>query len=252
MQIKNARISGGLFSNSSVDIVIPFYKCYDKVAKLVESIWSCTRSNPYRICLVDDASPNADFIKNFNDKPLMTTVRSEKRLGFGGALKLGYDSTNFPWVIFLNSDCEIQEPSWMIEMGRSLLTLKNQGVRMISARTNNPCGSVYQKGEKRTPVQDLILEKDFLTLYCVMCHRDLFKHVGGFFKCYFPCGYEDEEIAFRIRKYGFKQAVCGRSWVYHEGYATVDLLCKEDQQMIGKIEENRDLCIKDISLMSHK
>jgi O-antigen biosynthesis protein len=253
MQIKSAKVKDEAFSRSPVDIIIPFYKCYDRVAKLVESIWLTTRSNPYRICLVDDASPNADFIKNFKDQPQTMVVRSEKRLGFGGALKLGYDSTNLPWVLFLNSDCEVQEPGWMVEMGRSLLALKEKGVRMVSARTNNAVGGHNaQHGEKRNPSQDVIIEEGFLSLFCCMCHRQIFQHIGGFIKPYPLAGYEDQELAYRMRACGFKQAVCGKSWIFHEGYTTIDVVCREDIKNVDIMEQNRELCFRDISAMSHK
>jgi O-antigen biosynthesis protein len=253
MQIKTAKVTADPFSRSAVDIIIPFYGQYDRVAKLVESIWITTRSNPYNICLVDDASHNADFINNFKDQPQVTVIRAEKRLGFGGALKLGYEATSLPWVLFLNSDCEVQEPGWMVEMGRSLISLKDKGVRMVSAKTNNSVGGdKRQEGGKRNPCPDSILEDGFLSLYCTMCHRQLFQHIGGFIKNYPLGGFEDQELAFRLKSFGFKQAVCGRSWIFHEGYATIDAVCKEDSKNLEIMENNRLLCSKDILAISHK
>ena len=235
------------FRRSPVDIIIPFYGLYEKVTKLVTSILMATRSNPYQICLVDDCSPNKDFISQFGKVPQVVTVRSDKRLGFGGALELGYKNTQQPWVMFLHSDCVVEDPNWLIELGRTLVKLKDDGVRMASSRTNNPGQDNEKlksnKGESR---EDLILEKgDTLPLYCAMAHRDLFTHIGGFVKNYFPIGYEDQELSYRMQFHGFKCAVSGKSWIRHEGGATTQLLCQKSN-MRDKIEANMDICLADM------
>ncbi len=237
------------FSRSPVSIIIPFHGEYERVGRLVSSIWNATRSNPYEICLVDDCSPNSDFIASMKDQPQVMNLRTPERIGFGGALKYGFDRTEQPWVCFLNSDCEIQDVNWLIAMGQSLLDLKEQGVRMVSSRTNNPgnLGDKRLKGKKGDFINDVILEDTYLPLYCSMCHRDLFNHIGGFIKPY-PYGwYEDEELAYRMRHYGFKQAISGKSWVHHEGSVTVKTVLKNDLKAKEIMNSNRDKCIADIS-----
>ena len=237
------------FSRSPVTIIIPFHGEYERVGRLVSSIWNATRSNPYEICLVDDCSPNSNFIASMKDQPQVVNLRTPERLGFGGALKYGFDKTEQPWVCFLNSYCEIQDVNWLIAMGQSLLNLKDQGVRMVSARTNNPgtLGDKRLRGKKGDLIDDIVLEDTYLPLYCSMCHRDLFDHIGGFIKPY-PYGwYEDEELAYRMRHYGFRQAICGKSWVHHEGSVTVRNVLKNDRKAEKIMNSNRDRCISDIS-----
>ena len=50
--------------------------------------------------------------------------------------------------------------------------------------------------------------------------------------------YEDEEFAFRMRKNGFNQGVCGTSWIHHDGGATIEELCKTDFRMADFIKAN--------------
>jgi len=236
------------FSRSPVDIIIPFHGQYDKVSRLVKSILKATLSNPYQICLVDDASPNAEFIKEMKSVAQTITIRNEKQLGFGGSLKVGFNATEQPWVVFLNSDCHIEQAGWLIEMGRSLLELKPKGVKMVSARSNNPgVGCDQLKADINTVSEDYILQKpEFLPLYCAMCHRELFNHIGGFIKNY-PLMFEDEELAARMRKYGYKQAVCGKSWVSHEGGATLDRLYADSHsKYMDKYNKSREMCVADL------
>lgn len=239
------------FSRSNVDILIPFHGEYSRVSALVESIWSLTRSNPYQICLIDDASPNANFIQQFKDKPQITIIRSEKHLGFGGALQLGYESTNQPWVLFLHSDCLVKTRNWMIELGRALMELKPLGVRMVSAKSDNPGEYVDQrlKAKQNEQSQHIVLDKpdSFLPFYCAMCHRDLFQHVNGFVKNYPFAFYEDVEFAHRMRAYGYKQAICGKSWIHHQGWATIDYFCKKNAKAKKEMEINQERCAADIA-----
>lgn len=258
---KFAKVEVPSLFNSSVDIVIPYHGQYEKVTRLLESLFRLTRSNYYRVYIVDDSSPNASFLETIgrnsakNSERLKTenilnTLRTEEQLGFAGACKLGYDAGESPYVCFINSDCIIEDANWLRSMGETLLALKNKGVRMVSAMTNNPVdGDPQQKGEKfNRSEEDYILENDsFLTMYCFMCHRQLFSKCGGFLKQY-PYGYfEDHEFAHRMKKQGYSQAVCKSSWVYHEGQATIRNIWRS-QPNIRKImeEDNRVRCLDDM------
>jgi GT2 family glycosyltransferase len=216
---------------------------------------------------VDDHSPNKFFVEEFladsplvkdtgsmgfQHKPQLVLHRTPEQLGFAGALQYGFERSEEPWVVFMHSDCVIEDKNWLIEMGQSLLNLKEQNVRMVSAKTNNPGEDAYKelKSSKGEYGKDIVLTDGCLPLYCAMSHRELFNRIGGFVKPY-PFGwYEDEELAHRMRKHGFKQAVCGRSWVRHEGGVTIDQLWK-DRPETRKImaEDNRERCIVDIKTL---
>lgn len=259
MKNKLSKISASPFSRynpngSKIDIIIPFHGQYDKVWDLVKSILHATKT-PYKIYLVDDASPNKSFINKMKDVPNTSIIRSETHLGFGGALQLGFKASGSPWVCFLNSDCLIKQSNWLAEMGKSLLDLKDKKVRMVSARTNNPGFDADPRlklefFQDETTENDIILDGDnYLPLYCVMCHRDLFQHIGGFVKNY-PVGwYEDQELAKRMRHYGYKQAICTKSWVYHEGEATLKEMWR-NQRYREMSQNNYALYQKDVQKLN--
>jgi GT2 family glycosyltransferase len=251
------------FSKSQVDIIIPFHGQYEKVSKLIQSILISVKSNPYQITLVDDCSPNKNFSQEIKDqfikntpnifRPQVNCIRSEKHIGFGGALKLGYQSTNLSWVLFIHSDCVVEDPNFMIEMGKSLLNWKEQNipVKMVSARTNNPGDCKLAKADKnQKDTKDIILEKGALPLFCAMCHRDLFEYIDGFIKPYPYAWYEDEELAFRMKQYGFYQGISTKSWIYHEGGATINYVMKNYPDAKETMDKNRSVCINDIKKLS--
>ncbi len=262
---KNASVGVRSDFIASVDIIVPFHGQYEKVTKLVESIYRLTRTNYFTICLVDDASPNRDYIASVARNVEKTAarrrvannlkiVRNEEPLGFGGSLRQGYENTDSPYVCFVNSDCIVEDANWLRAMGECLLSLKSEGVRMVSAMTDNIVnGDTAQVGDRHTrDLEDVILEKDsHLSLYCALAHRELFPRCHGFLREY-PFGYfEDEEFAARMHHYGFKQAVCRRSWIAHEGMATIKALWRADPSLRKVMEEdNRSRCIQDLQKLA--
>lgn len=247
----------------AVDIIIPFHGQYEKVTQLIESIYRCTRSNYFTISLVDDFSPNEFFLENLNRNIVKSSnknavsafqaIRGTKQRGFAGAAKVAFERTSNPYVCVMNSDCLIEDSNWLRALGESLLSLREEGVRMVSPVTNNAVGGhESQQGIRTEKTQDYVIlegEEDHLSMYCFLCHRELFARCGGFLKEY-PYGYyEDVEFAWRMRKNGFKQAVARSSWVWHDGMSTINTLWKRDPFIRNIMEEeNHQRCVNDIKL----
>ena len=247
------------FSRSAVDILIPFHAQYEKVTELIKSILFSVKSNPYQITLIDDCSENKNFGEEIKTQFIKTTpngfkpqvqyIRSEKQVGFGGALRLGYEATELPWILIMHSDCVVEDSNFIIQMGQSLLDWKKAGVpvKMVSARSNNPgdCeeakAGFLEKGNK-----DIILKDKTLPLFCAMCNRDLFKYINGFVKPYPYAWYEDEELSYRMRNHGLMQGISTKAWVKHHGSATIKYLWEKDPSIKNTMERNRDLCIRDM------
>ena len=244
-----------------VDVIIPFHGQYDKVTALLESLYQNTRTNFIQIYLVDDNSPNEEFInivtknisKSSNKRNLENNfhgLRCQERHGFAGAARRAFERGENPYVCVLNSDCVIEDPLWMKNMGEALMSHMDKGVRMVAPITNNAVGGhpAQECGKLDKTNEIVILEGDeHLSMYCFMCHRQLFDRCGGFLKEY-PYGYfEDEEFAARMRKHDFKQAVCKNSWVYHHGMSTIKEVWKTDVLVRDVMEkDNRDRCVQDI------
>jgi GT2 family glycosyltransferase len=72
-------------------------------------------------------------------------------------------------------------------------------------------------------------------MYCVIANRELFNRIG-FLKEFPYAGTEAEEFAYRMRSKGFKQGVCGSSWVHHIGGATLKQY--ENDKKVNKILRN--------------
>lgn len=247
------------FEYASVDVLIPFHGEYHRVKKLMESILQLTSSPKIRVFLIDDCSPNESFIDGW--KEYQSTVRAydpfegmveketrkkifgirlNKHLGFGAAIKVGAQASDAPYICILHSDCLIKSPRWLLAMGESLLNMKQQGVKLVSARSNNSgCDVQNLEGDYADKVKDFIVDEP-LPLYCALFHRELFNRIGGHIKSYPYAGYEGDELFYRMKKHGYGQGVSGEAWVYHEGESTIKNLWQDPKIkkiMLGNSEK---------------
>lgn len=247
------------FSDQLVDIIIPYRGAYDKVAQLIKSLIYNTRSNQFRVCVVDDCSPNSTFLDTaFDGFVNVKQIRNEEPLGFGASLEAGCQalaqepSGLFPWLVFMHSDVEVVDGNWLISLGQTMQELKDSGVKMVGAMSDNPTiDDPRFKAERRELTEggrkDVVLTDDiYLPLYCVLCHRDLFPRIGGFIKHYPYAGYEDRELAARMRSYNYYQAICGKSWVHHEGGASKKWMLEKNPGLIKEMKRNENRWLQDV------
>lgn len=236
------------FFASAVDIIVPFHGQYLHVQRCLDSIYRHTNTNPFRVILVDDASPCKDFIHEVQKQCPAVGVRLEERAGFAGALLAGYMESTCPWVVFMHSDVEVATMDWLLQLGETLVRGKAQNVRMALASSNNPGIENKFIRARHGPGEynDVVSTDEPLPLYCAMFHRELFPRIGGFLQTYPYAGYEDTELFYRMKARGYLQAVCGRSWVKHAGGATISAVSDADPAARAEMEKNKDRCIEDL------
>ena len=140
------------FFQSAVDVLVPFHGQYLKVRNLVESIMLNTKTTRFRVTLIDDGSPNQNFVPDIRKQAPVEHIRLPNRAGFGAALRAGFEATDLPWVCVVHSDAVVGTMDWLARLGQSLLSLKSQNVRMVHARTDNPGGEFLALRGSRIPV----------------------------------------------------------------------------------------------------
>jgi GT2 family glycosyltransferase len=231
-----------------VEIIVPFRGETTRVAKLLDSIIKTVTLNRYLVTLVDDCSEREDFYKQIESAKIagVRCLRLDEQKGFGAAVnyalkhpkKFRSVPEGINWVCIMQSDVVVEDMNWLYQMGNAICGMRSEDVKMIGPRCDNPgVESQLLKAERHDPIKDTVLpEEEYLPLYCALCHRDLFKHVGHLHEYQFPC-YEGEEFAYRMRKKRFNQAVCGTTWVHHEGGATLKNLTIKEQEILRKIKE---------------
>jgi GT2 family glycosyltransferase len=243
----NKNIETKPFHLSSVEIIIPFHNEQAKVINLINDIFNTVQKNKYVITLVDDGSINKSFVEQLQKKKVegLRFLRNDKCKGFGASVNNALKNPfreDIPFVAILHSDVRLQDQNWLFNLGQSLYVMKENDVKMVSSMTDNPtvdfASLKAKKGEMR---EDSILTDGFLPMYCVLANRELFKRVGFLHECPYA-GVETEEFAIRMAKNGYKQGVCGKSWVHHEGSGTLRQLNKNKkaQEILRNVRNQFD------------
>lgn len=232
------------FLMAPVEIIIPYHNQITKVAYLLSDILATVTNNRYLVTLVDDGSSNNNLAEQLKDRDLkgvrILTHSSPK--GFGAAVNTALKnpfSDQIPYICIMHSDIRVNDLGWLQNLGSSLLALRSQGVKMISPVTDNPVEPFdVLKASKPREKADVVLDNEFLPMYCALCHRELFARVGLLQEVPYA-GYEVEDFALRMRRNNFKQAICGSSWVQHEGRGTISQY--DDNKKIQQIlQKNRE------------
>lgn len=229
------------FYMSPVEIIIPFHNEQSKVIDLINDIFITVQKNMYVITLVDDGSDNKNFLKQLREKRVegLRFLSHDKCKGFGASVNTALKNPhnkNIPFVVIMHSDVRVKDNNWLFNLGQTLVSMKNNGVKMISSLTDNPMADVAALcGEKGVVKNDVVLSNGYLPMYCVIANRELFNRIG-FLKEFPYAGTEAEEFAYRMRSKGFKQGVCGSSWVHHIGGATLKQY--ENDKKVNKILRN--------------
>jgi GT2 family glycosyltransferase len=230
----NRKIEPKPFLGSMVEIIIPFYEKHALVSRLVTSIFNTINSNKYLVTLIDDGSTNKSFIEQM-ERAKLPGVRcfKQENKGFGASVNLALKNPfvkDISYVLILHSDVLFNSRNCLLNLGNYLEKVKNQNIGMVSPVTDNPVEDFdFLKAKKGEIKENHILDKnEFLPLYCALCHRDLFKYIGLLDEIPYAGG-EAKMFAERMQQKGLKQAVCGSSWIHHDGKATLKLFEKNSK-----------------------
>lgn len=229
----------------AVDIIIPYHNCYEHLTKCIEGIYRCTPNQDFQIILVDDGSENKKYQNNFSKHKRIKFVTMPEHKGYGEAINKGLEAGKNPWVVLMHSDTFPINAYWLINLQRAMGKLKDSGVKLISSKSNST--GIAKEFDKRITncTEDFIAEAP-IPLFCGLVHRELFDKIGSI-KSYKYAGYEDQELFYRMKHFGYKQAVCATSSVFHEGGVTIHSLkdsCRRE------IRNNESIYQKDIEVFA--
>ena len=219
------------FELPAVSIVIPAYNGWDLTYKCLASIKENTLGVSYEIIIGDDASSDetkniGNYIKN------ITVIRNEKNLEFLHNCNHAATYAKGKYILFLNNDTEVR-PAWLSSMVD--LMEKDESIGMVGSKLIYPNGKLQEAGaiiwkdasgwnfglnqDPRAPEFNYVKEVDYISGASIVLRTKLWKEIGGFDKRYTPAYCEDSDLAFEIRKHGYKVVYQPLSEVIHfEGY----------------------------------
>ncbi len=160
-------------------------------------------------------------------------IRNEKNLGFLENCNHAASFAKGEYLHFLNNDTKVT-PGWL----SSLVNLmeRDPSIGMTGSKLVYPNGrlqeaggiiwqdaSGWNYGHKQDPARpefNYVKEVDYISGASILVRRSLWEDLGGFDKLYEPAYCEDADLAFAIRRKGFKVVYQPQSRVVHfEGFS---------------------------------
>lgn len=216
-----------IVKNPKVSIIIPVYNQWDFTYKCLKSILNHTHDIDYEIIIADDVSSD-DTMKISELIQNIKVVRNEKNLGFLLNCNNASRYASGEYIHFLNNDTQVEE-GWL----SSLMELieSDQTIGMVGSKLVYPDGRLQEAGgiiwddasgwnygrldDPMKPEYNYVKEVDFISGASIMIRSSLWNKIGGFDTRYVPAYYEDADLAFEVRRLGYKVMYQPKSIVVH-------------------------------------
>lgn len=210
-----------------VSIVIPVFNQWHHTRSCLTAIYKNTSGIAYEVIVADDAS--SDETENIHQYFGNVVVnKNEKNLGFLRNCNLAAQSARAKYIAFLNNDTNVQ-PGWLEHMltlieGDPKLGLVGPMLLYPNGKLQEAGGIIWQDangwnyGNGDYPERseyNYLKEADYISGACIVVRRKLWDQLKGFDEKFMPAYYEDTDLAFSIRKLGYKVVYQPLSRVVH-------------------------------------
>lgn len=210
-----------------VSIVIPVFNEWDTTRACLISIRENTSGLPYEIIVADDCSED-ETIHLPELAPGVRYVRNTQNLGFLKNCNHAAKIAHGKYLLFLNNDTQVQ-PNWLqplvacVEQDE-LVGLVGPMLLYPDGRVQEAGGIIWQDGSgwnygrfdyPESPEFNYRKEVDYISGACILVRKILWDRIGGFDERFAPAYYEDTDLAFEIRRQGYRVVYQPLSRVIH-------------------------------------
>ena len=210
-----------------VSIVIPVYNQFDYTWHCLESILKNSEDCTYEVIIANDCS--TDLTTRLEE--IVSGVRmitNKENLRFLLNCNHAAEYAKGEYILFLNNDTQVQ-PGWL----RPLISLmeKDSAIGMVGSKLLYPDGylqeaggilwrdgSAWNYGNRQNPEDsefNYVHEADYISGAAIMIRASLWKEIGGFDQRFVPAYCEDSDLAFEVRRHGYKVMYQPQSVVVH-------------------------------------
>lgn len=234
---------------SLVDIVIPVYGRFDILHKCLVSLPQAMDGIPYKLYLVDNASPKEEadeFYRQFQYP--ITVIRNRENLGFPRACNIAAKRGSSPLIFFLNSDVllepysisaivkEFDDPKVGI-CGMKLVFPPDvtnvqlnphirpaNKIQHVGLMTNvrGDFFHIFVGWDANHPKPNAMRSPYAVTGAAMMVRRSVFSRAGYFNEIYGGGTYEDVDLCMTVRELGYNVIVNTSVYGTHYTGATAE------------------------------
>lgn len=210
-----------------VSIVIPVYNQFDFTYHCVESILKNSGSITYEIIIANDCS--TDLTTQIESiLPGVKCITNEQNLRFLRNCNNAAKYAQGKYILFLNNDTQVME-NWL----EPLVTLIESAddIGMVGSKLIYPDGRLQEAGgilwkdgsawnfgnrqNPNLPEFNYVKQVDYISGAAIMIGRSLWEEIGGFDELFAPAYCEDSDLAFTVRKMGYRVMYQPKSVVVH-------------------------------------
>lgn len=215
------------WDNPQVSIVIPVYNQFEYTYLCIQSIIKNSGEIHYEILIADDGSNDltVDIEQVISG---LCVIRNAENLRFLKNCNNAAKYAKGKYILFLNNDTQVQE-NWLaplIELIERDRTIGMVGSKLVypDGRLQEAGGIIWRDGsawnygnrsDPELPEYNYVKEVDYISGAAIMICHELWKEIGGFDERFTPAYCEDSDLAFEVRKHGYKVMYQPKSVVVH-------------------------------------
>ncbi|MBQ9983266.1 MAG: glycosyltransferase [Lachnospiraceae bacterium] len=215
------------YASPKVSIVIPVYNQFTYTYYCLQSILENSDNVSYEIIIADDVSNDlttrlSEVVENIN------VVRNKENQRFLRNCNNAAQYAKGEYILFLNNDTQVQE-NWL----QPLVDLieRDDTIGMVGSKLIYPDGTLQEAGgiiwgngnawnygngqNPANPEFNYVKEVDYISGAAIMIRTSLWREIGGFDEYFAPAYCEDSDLAFEVRKHGYKLMYQPLSVVVH-------------------------------------